>query len=105
MPTINEELAEMMGALIGDGCISRYKTREGRVRTFLLYSGHSDNDADYYEEIVNPVFEKKFGRRGRLYRRKDSKSLLLWVGNKKAIAFFLGLGFPLGRKPKNLKNP
>jgi len=103
MLTINEELAEMMGALIGDGCISRYKTKDGRVRTFLLYSGHSDNDVYYYEKIVNPTFEKEFGTGGRLYKRKNTKSLLFWVGNEKAIAFFLGLGFPLGKKSKNLR--
>ena len=50
MPIINEELAEMLGALIGDGCISRYQTKEGRIRTFLLYTGHSDNDVDYYRK-------------------------------------------------------
>lgn len=52
---------------------------------------------------MNPIFQKEFGKSGRLYKRKNTKCLLFWVGNKKAIDFFIRLGFPIGKKSKNLK--
>ena len=57
MPKLNENIAEMVGVLIGDGCISRYQTKEGRIRTFLLFSGHSQNDVGYKVNKITKVDE------------------------------------------------
>ena len=105
MPTLNENIAEITGMLIGDGCISRYKTSEGRIRTFLLLSGHSTNDIQYYKNTIIPIFKKEFGINGRLYLRKDTKALLYWIGDKEVIAHFIKMGFPVGKKSSNIKIP
>lgn len=105
MPVLNKNTAEMVGVLIGDGCISRYQTKEGRTRTFLLFSGHSENDVSYYKNTIVPIFQKEFGVTGRLYARKDAKTLTYWVGNKEVINYFLNLGIPLGKKSAKIKIP
>ncbi len=105
MPTLNENIAEIAGALIGDGCISRYKTKEGRIRIFLLLSGHSANDLPYYRNTIMPIFKKEFGVNGRLYLRKDTKAILYWIGNKEVIAYFVKLGLPVGKKSSSIRIP
>jgi len=96
---INESLAEFYGAMIGDGCLSRYypSDRNAPIEVVQL-SGHLINDIHYYENKILQILIKEFGTRGRLQKREKYNSVLYWVTNKLAFSFFEDLGFPVGKK-------
>lgn len=92
----SEELAEVYGALLGDGCLSTYKSG-GRRHYVVLFAGHTRDDS-YYVGVIRPVFEKIFNFSGYLRYRKDYNSVLLSFHSKKVFDFFRNIGFPVGVK-------
>ena len=84
---LNEELAELTGTLIGDGCLSKYFANfDRRWRYEIAFTGNND-EYDYYCDFVRPAFEKYFGSKGRLFIRKDN-STRFHVLSKRAFDFF-----------------
>lgn len=98
MATMNMELAEMTGAMIGDGCLSvindRYRKRKTKV---ALLTGHIKNDYIYYKRIIQPIVKKEFNVNGHLKKRERYNCVCLVMG-KSVFEFFEELGFPVGKK-------
>ncbi len=101
---LNEDMAEVVGAFIGDGCISAY--REGnRRRTVVLFTGNWKNDEAYYREKIVPAIRERFGGARRIYHRKDDNSLRYVLCDRRIIDLFVMLGMPIGVKGNRLRIP
>jgi hypothetical protein len=96
-PSIDENLAEFLGFLSGDGCITtKYST---------VVSCDATSDYRYIHETVFPKFQKLFGltptirkvNRNLLQCRVYSKKLFLFLSNK--------LDFPIGKKKDRIRIP
>jgi len=92
---VTEDFAEVLGVLLGDGCICKYTSR-GRYYYVVAFTS-SASEYWYYEEIVQQTFETEFGVTGSLYLRKDGTTRFHVQGERIARAL-LALGIPLGRK-------
>jgi len=98
---INEDKAELYGALIGDGCLSRYNVKNRiKPREVILYTGHLVNDLDYYNNVVVPLFVQEFKTVGYLQERKSYNCIIYTVFNREVFNFFEKMGFPVGKKSK-----
>jgi len=97
---VNEGLAEYYGAMIGDGCLSKYfSTYDNRQRYCVLLTGHT-HDEPYYRETIRPITLKEFGIKGCIRFRKDDNTVRFEILSKKVFDFFKLLGFPTGLKLK-----
>lgn len=101
---LNEEIAEVIGALLGDGCISKYWSKsEGHWRYEVAFTGSAD-DFEYYKKFIQPVFKKYFNVRGRLFLRRDN-STRYHIRSRRVFMQLCDLGVPIGEKGPNLKIP
>ena len=101
---LNENLAEVIGAFIGDGCLSTY--REGkRTRTVVLFTGNWKNDEVYYRNMMMPTIRKEFGGQRKIYHRIDDNCIRYVLCDKRIIDFFLGLRMPVGLKENRIRIP
>ena len=57
MNKINSQLAELTGAMMGDGCLSIIKSGKRKRKTALL-TGHLQHDYEYYKEVIRPIVKK-----------------------------------------------
>ena len=53
---LTEELCEVIGAYMGDGCIWRSKNNHYKIQ----YTGDSRLDREYYERVIGPAVNKIF---------------------------------------------
>ena len=68
---LDEDLAEVVGALIGDGCLCKFWSKARRTwRYELLFTGGWDKDHEYYTARIQPIIYEKFGIKGYLERNK-----------------------------------
>lgn len=71
---LNPEVAEFVGALIGDGCLSKYwSSSEGHWRFEVAFTG-SNSDFGYYKNFIQPYVVRNFALHGRLFSRKDNST-------------------------------
>lgn len=97
-------LAEVTGAILGDGCLSGYwSSNEGRKRYEVVFTGCKD-DYDYYEQFIQPCFVNSFGIKGRLFIRKDG-STRHHVKSRRVFEYFYSLGLPSGKKGRMISIP
>ena len=101
---LNKEIAEVVGALLGDGCISRYWSRSESIWRYEIAVTGSHSDFNYYKNFIQPMFQKHFNLRGRLFIRKDN-STRYHIRSKRVFDFFESLGIPVGKKGALLAIP
>lgn len=96
---LNEALAELYGALIGDGCLSSYirKDRNQRVN-MTLFTGHLVNDINYYQNIISKIVYNHFKVRGYLYKRLKYTCVRYVITSNDIFKFFKDFKFPVGKK-------
>ncbi|NYZ80100.1 hypothetical protein H0N95_02515 [Candidatus Micrarchaeota archaeon] len=100
MDKLNDNLSEIMGALLGDGCLSTYWSNSEKTQRYeIAFTGHI-GDYKYYESKIQPVFKQELGVSGRLFKRGNSTRY--HVRSRKTFEFFKKLGVPVGLK-KNSK--
>ena len=92
---ITDELAEVLGVLLGDGCVSR-SLQGGRFYYQVAFTGN-ESEFWYYDTIVKPTLESNFGVKGRLYMRGDNTTRYHISGERLAREL-IDLGVPLGRR-------
>lgn len=84
----SEQLAEYVGIMLGDGCIT-----PGQCNITL----NSVADREYVYFVSQ--FEKKlFGEAPKLYKRKDSKAIVLYYNSRFMIRYLLSIGLKIGNK-------
>lgn len=97
---INEGLAEYYGAMIGDGCLSRYFANyDKRWKHCVLMTGHT-HDEPYYKKNLQKISIKDFNVKGYIRFRKDQNVTRFEIYDKGVFNFFKNLGFPIGLKKK-----
>ena len=103
---VNEELAEFVGAFVGDGCLSSYKrsNRKGNIEE-IQFTGSWEKDSPYYLAIIQPIVMENFNARGNIKHRKDDNTVRFRITDKKVIAFLRDLGFNFGPKAQTVKIP
>jgi len=95
---LTEGIAELYGALLGDGCLSRfYSAYDKRTRFCVQLTGHT-HDRGYYEEILKPVIRSKFGISGTIRPRANTNAIIYDIYSLNAFEFFHNLGMPVGKK-------
>jgi hypothetical protein len=93
--TINPDVAEVLGLLLGDGCLCRFVSR-GRDNYQVAFTA-SEFEYGYYESFVKPTIESNFQVSGRLYHRSDNTTRYHLYSKRLALQL-IGLGIPVGRK-------
>lgn len=88
-------MAEFIGVLIGDGCISRF-TYRGKIIFELAFTGNP-SELTYYKSFLKPQIERVFPIKGRL-RIRDDNTIRLHFRSKRLAVYFLSMGIPLGKK-------
>ena len=91
----DSDLAEVIGLLIGDGCVSKYVSA-CRIRFEIAFTGNL-SEFNYYRTFVKPTIERHSPLRGRLILRGDNTVRLHYVSTRLA-SFLLSIGLPLGKK-------
>ncbi len=106
MQKLNEDLAELVGAFIGDGCLSQYYIKNRKKwQQVILFTGSWRNDSLYYKNVIQPIIEKYFKVKCQFYHRKDDDTVRFRTYDKKIILFLLNLGFNFGPKADNVIIP
>jgi intein/homing endonuclease len=101
---INELFCELYGALMGDGCISRFKDSEGVERLVIYISGNKKLDSDYLLDFQKRI-KNEFNISSYFYRYKSRNLCFLSIHNKSFASFLNQFGFPIGLKYGKLKIP
>ncbi len=95
---ISEGLAELYGAMIGDGCLSHYFSNCDKKDKFcFLITGHT-HDEPYFRTIIQPILFKEFGIKGCIRFKKKDNVTRFETLSKRVFSFFEKLGFPVGLK-------
>ena len=92
---VDSRMAEFLGMLIGDGCISRFVS-EGKEKFEIAFTGNP-SELNYYANFLKPLIEGLFPIKGRLRIRRDN-TIRLHFRSKRLAQYFLSLGLPLGKK-------
>lgn len=88
IPAYSEELAEFVGAMIGDGTVSRYQ---------IAIYGNSVDDAGYTAYLGQQI-HRLFGLEPTLSYKKDSQCSILSVSSTRLVQYITSLGLPQGDK-------
>lgn len=94
-PEKNEELAEFMGILSGDGFINEYKTRQAYI---IEITGNKLKDKDYLENFVVKMTKNLFNFIPKIYEKKNENTIRLVICSKGIFYFLKENYFPVGRK-------
>ncbi len=101
---VTKGLAELYGALLGDGCLSKYyATYDKRTRYCVQLTGHI-HDRHYYEAILKPIIQSKFGISGTIRQRAGTNAIIYDIYSRTAFDLFHSFGMPIGKK-KDLRIP
>ncbi|VVB81732.1 LAGLIDADG-like domain protein [uncultured archaeon] len=98
----DQALAELLGIMCGDGCLSSSKSQ---VKYYIYCSGNSLKDDDYMERYVPNLFYKVFGKLVNSHKRKDENTIFIKFSDKEMFKRFQELEIPVGKKYSLLKIP
>ena len=93
--SVDPQLAEALGMLLGDGCISRYVSM-GRTRYEVAFTGNP-SEMMYYRRFLKPALERRFSVHGRLWLRDDG-TVRLHFKSVRMASYLLSLNVPLGKR-------
>jgi len=96
MLMFNEEIAELVGIMLGDGGI-----RLAKRGSFLAVFGHSENDKEYLLNFVSKLLEKIFCIKPSVHYHCSLKEIRLQITRKNVIEKAQKLGLIPGDKVRN----
>lgn len=97
----SEELAELVGIILGDGNIWSQKGYH-----YLRICGDSEKDKDYLLNYVKPLFERLFNQKINNYLHKTQKEMFLSKGSRDVVFTLEHFGLKSGdKKENNVKIP
>lgn len=89
-PTFNENLAEYVGIMLGDGGITSSQC------TVTL---NSIADSDYAKFVCDLAY-KLFGEKPKIYKKKDCNAVTLYYNGSALVRYFCSIGLKVGNKVK-----
>src|SRR3989338_424743 len=92
----SEELAELVGIILGDGNIWVRKPYY-----YLTIVGDSKKDRNYILNYVKPLFRKLFNKELHVRTHKSNNELFIYTGSKNVIFTLRHFGLTSGDKKKN----
>ena len=96
---MNIKLAELIGIMAGDGCLSRSK------RSRLIYiCGHKEDDLKHHTFTTKRLFKEVFNKKIKIDFRKKENALFIKFSDKE-IFLKLAKYLPIGKKYGSLKVP
>jgi DNA-binding transcriptional regulator WhiA len=101
---INENLAEVVGVFIGDGCLSNFENH-GRRKTCITFCGSWENDEIYYNKKIVCILNKEFNCSKKYHHSKKDNTLRYALHGKEIVNFFIDLGMPIGIKGNRIEIP
>ncbi len=90
VPEINEELAEFIGIMLGDGGMTKFQ---------ITVTLHRVDDLKY-SDFVKKRIKELFGVSPSLYSRKDVNVICVALARRKAVEYLCSLGLVIGNKVK-----
>ncbi len=92
---IDSNLSEVLGVLLGDGCVSRFEYR-GRSITEVAFTGNP-SELWYYRDFLRPTIRGKFSVGGYLCLREDA-TVRLHIRGVKLARFLSEINIPVGKR-------
>jgi len=92
---VGPDVAEVLGVLLGDGCVCRYSYKGKDAYQVAFTAGPTE--FSYYETFIKPTIESAFHVRGSLYLRKDNTTRY-HIHSRKFAEQLISLGLPVGKK-------
>jgi len=97
---VTPDIAEFIGIIMGDRCLTRYISKRRTDYRIYISGGHEEIE---FFNFIKIKLDKLFLHKCHILVKKDG--LLLILDNKKALEFFEKSGVPVGKKPKTMKIP
>ncbi len=103
---INESFCEFYGALMGDGCLSRFKRSDcNAYRYAIIITGDKNLDKDYHENYLSNIIKNEFKIKPYIYLVPNINTRKLILYNTQLFLALEKISFPVGEKGKRLKIP
>ncbi len=100
----DNDVWELVGAILGDGCLSNYRVRYNNQEAFeMILTGNMNDDLDYYKNRLVPLFKLKFNSKANYHLRPEYHVIYLRIKSKKLFDYFHKLGVPIGKKKNKLR--
>jgi hypothetical protein len=96
----NSKLAELMGIMIGDGCISHTKRWY-----FISISGNLSNEKLFFENVIIPILSKIRNKKVVYKTFKKYNKIEVNFSDKNLFYYFKALGYPEGEKSNKILIP
>lgn len=92
------DLWEFFGAMLGDGCLSKYHVNDRKsARYCMLITGNSKFDEEYFEHLRSLV-KRLFGLNPSILKEKRANVLRFVIQSRAAFEVLESMGYPVGRK-------
>lgn len=97
---MDEELAELIGILLGDGSIGIYTSRAGKriltqYRIKVTLNSIKDREYSFY---VARLFEIVFGKSSRIRKRGDENAVDVYLLGERYLSYIIEIGMALAPK-------
>ncbi len=104
--SLSDGLCELIGAIIGDGCVDSHIDKNGNSNYHMMIAGDSRLDKEYLLEHLSSLLKNLFGIHTKHYFRKDQNALNLSINSKYLFTLLTKrFGFPAGEKTYTIKIP
>ena len=95
LPEKNEDLAEFIGILTGDGFANYYLSRQAYL---IEVSGNKTKDFEYHKEYLKKLTKEIFNIEPKINYVKNQNTLRSIIRSKAIVSFLKDIDFPLGKK-------
>lgn len=100
-----EKFALFYGIMLGDGCLSQYKTKDANEKFAIVITGSLMDDHKFFENILVPLLNS-FGRKSvTIKERMDYGAIEINFSDKILFDKIRYYGFPTGKKGPNVNIP
>ncbi len=100
IPKKDKILAELVGTILGDGCVSAYTANKNGVYQVRI-AGNYIKDYDYIVNYLKPLVENIFNINAHIHKSKYFNGIYLTLIGKNLVRFFNNIGIKSGDKIKN----
>lgn len=104
-PEINNDIWELLGIGMGDGCLSKsFSKYEERWLHLFILTGNMTDDREYYETRILPIL-KQFNCNATYHFIPHQNCITIRVNSKVIFDYFRKLGMPIGVKKDKIRIP
>ncbi len=103
LPKINVDVWELLGAFLGDGCLSKtFSNYEGRWLYLAVLTGHMYDDLEYYKNKIIPII-RSFNSYVNYRLIPEQTTIRITIRSRLIFDFLKELGMPVGEKKGQLR--